>query len=528
MIKKTSLLICAAVAGTLCVSAQSAANKSFEEFRKGVLGRYDSFRSEVLSNYDKFLEGIWVEYDRFRAQERNPEPKPEQVPQADVKLPERPADLPAPKLNRPAVEITVPKAPAEVDMPGYRPVSKFPDVSGIPQRRPDTSVERPKDGRVKVDLPKQNVPQWADEPADGYTFDFYGMPMVMPDVDVKLMNRLAGPSDYARQWRDLAKDDNSAELVKGLTALAHKHNFNDYLTYDLARRYAAARYSAENASARTALVHYLMANMGYDIRLGATEEGAIVLLPCKQTVYGQAYLNIDGVKYYIFTDPEAPNAGKGTRISTCQLPSEASKAKRFDLALGRLLNLPYEGKAYSVKHGDLEIHGEVNARLYPMLFRYPQMPVSDYARSELMPELRADVVSQLKKQLDGKPLDQAIDALLLFVQNGFEYATDQQSHGFEKPYFFEETLFYPQCDCEDRAIFYSYLLWHVLGVENHMINYPGHESASVLFPGDRKGDSYIYEGKRFLISDPTYIGARTGMCMPNYRSVQPEIDHIYK
>ena len=138
------------------------------------------------------------------------------------------------------------------------------------------------------------------------------------------------------------------------------------------------------------------------------------------------------------------------------------------------------------------------------------------------------MVSQLKKQLADKPLDQAIDALLLFVQNGFEYATDQQFHGFEKPYFFEETLFYPKCDCEDRAIFYSYLLWHVLGVENHMINYPGHESASVLFPGDRKGDSYTYEGKRFLISDPTYIGARTGMCMPSYRTTQPEIDHIYK
>ncbi|MDE6133980.1 MAG: hypothetical protein K2F79_00190, partial [Muribaculaceae bacterium] len=143
-------------------------------------------------------------------------------------------------------------------------------------------------------------------------------------------------------------------------------------------------------------------------------------------------------------------------------------------------------------------------------------------------DIRDSIVSQLKEQLCHKPLEQAVDELLAFVQKAFTYATDEQAHGFEKPYFLEETLFYPECDCEDRVILYTYLLWHVLGVENHLLAFPGHESAAVCLGDAPRGDSYTYEGKTFLISDPTFIGARTGMCMPSYKSKVPEIDHIYK
>lgn len=215
------------------------------------------------------------------------------------------------------------------------------------------------------------------------------------------------------------------------------------------------------------------------------------------------------------------------RVSTCELPAAASKASKLDLRLGEL-KIPYEELPFSVSFGGLEIHGNTNAKLYPILYKYPQMPIGDYAQSVVMPSLRSDIVEQLKSQLADKPKAEAVNALLQFVQSGFKYATDHENHGFEKPYFFEELLYYPKCDCEDRVIFYTYLLWNVLGVENHLLAYPGHESASVVLPEITKGDAYTYEGKTFYISDPTYIGAKTGMCMPEYRTTSPEIDHIYR
>ena len=107
----------------------------------------------------------------------------------------------------------------------------------------------------------------------------------------------------------------------------------------------------------------------------------------------------------------------------------------------------------------------------------------------------------------------------------FEYATDDQ-HGFEKPYFFEEMLFYPKCDCEDLSIFYSYLLKAVLGVENHIVNYPGHEAVYVNLGKQINGHCYLYDKKRFYVSDPTYIGAVTGICMEQYENEKPRIDFM--
>lgn len=67
------------------------------------------------------------------------------------------------------------------------------------------------------------------------------------------------------------------------------------------------------------------------------------------------------------------------------------------------------------------------------------------------------------------------------------------SHGFEKPYFIEEWLYYPQNDCEDRAVFYTYMLWNVLDVENQMLTYPGHESSSVRLDRPLNGDNYQFK-----------------------------------
>ena len=88
-------------------------------------------------------------------------------------------------------------------------------------------------------------------------------------------------------------------------------------------------------------------------------------------------------------------------------------------------------------------------------------------------------------------------------------------------------LFYPKNDCEDRAIFYTYLLWEVLGIPNQLICYPGHESASVSLSTPVKGISYSHSGKTFYISDPTYIGSVTGQCMPDFEQTAPEIDFTY-
>ena len=144
----------------------------------------------------------------------------------------------------------------------------------------------------------------------------------------------------------------------------------------------------------------------------------------------------------------------------------------------------------------------------PVLYHYPQMPVSDFANSDVQPELRRKLIAQLRYN--------------------FEYATDEDNHGFEKPYFLEETLYYPKNDCEDRAIFYTYFLWNALGKEAQLISFPGHEAATVRLDNPVEGTCYDYEGATYYISDPTFIGSKTGMIMPPYKSTAPNIDYTFK
>lgn len=476
------------MAGAGIAMSQSSGAGSFADFRKGLLEGYNSYRSGVLERYDKFLDGVWTDFEQFKGEESSKVPKPAVAPVVGV-IPAdspKPADAPKPVAQEPVVTKPVVQEPV-----APTPVTPSPTVSG------------------------------------DYSFEFYSLPVQIPMIDLHVTNRLSTPRDFASQWRELAQNSASGKLIEELKSAADAMNLNDYLRYELVNDYVDQKYAGVPASSRMALKHFVLVGMGYDVRIGLSGSNAVLLIPFRQTVYARTYMMVDGRKYYIFTDKALdPQAIMSMRISTCELPKDADTGSSMDLRLNGL-NLPVKPHHYELAFKDLKLEGDINANIFPILYHYPQMPTSDFARSTVLADVRRDVVAQFKSQLAGKDELQAVNELLQFVQGAFEYATDEAFHGFEKPYFLEETLYYPKCDCEDRAIFYTYLLWNVLGVENQLINFPGHESASVRLSQPIQGDAYVSDGVTYYISDPTYIGSKTGMCMPSYTRENPGIDYTY-
>ena len=55
----------------------------------------------------------------------------------------------------------------------------------------------------------------------------------------------------------------------------------------------------------------------------------------------------------------------------------------------------------------------------------------------------------------------------------------------------------------------------LLGLDVILVYYPGHLAAAVAFPSDVAGEYIDYIGRRFTITDPTYIGAPVGLSMPD-------------
>ncbi|WP_295727801.1 hypothetical protein [uncultured Muribaculum sp.] len=468
-------------------------SSSYEEFRRGIYERYNDFRNGMYERYDEFLAGAWSEYEVIAGQKRTPVPKPRTAP----KIQDAPVRMSPHEM----------KAPTEISS----------TATDIPKSQADRE-------RTKAPVTPESTAAATDVQVE---FNFYGITLHIPESGLEIPRTVIDKQDLATRWRQLCKSKKAMALLGSLRSLASELNLNDYLTLELIRDYVTDRYASSSSASRASLSHFLLVGLGYDVRLGLTcERSGILLVPLKQDIAEHPFLKLDGKKYYIFTDKKAGDfdyAHMG--ISTCDVTSDGSLAD-IDCTMNNLA-LPYRPHHYKIDNGTLHIEGDINANIFPVLRRYPLMRVGDFARSTVQPQVRDEIVAQLSSQLAGKPLPQAVDELLKFIQNGFDYATDEEFHGYEKPYFLEENLFYPKNDCEDRAIFYTYMLWNVLGIPNHLIGYPGHESASVVMDELLSGDSYHYDGKRYLISDPTYIGASTGQCMPVYVNESPVIDNVY-
>ena len=106
-----------------------------------------------------------------------------------------------------------------------------------------------------------------------------------------------------------------------------------------------------------------------------------------------------------------------------------------------------------------------------------------------------------------------MERLLNWVQTAFVYEYDDKVWGDDRAFFPEETLYYPYCDCEDRSILLSRLVRDLLGLKAMLIYYPGHLAMAVGFTQDVKGDYILLQGKKYVVCDPTYIGALVGVTM---------------
>ena len=138
-----------------------------------------------------------------------------------------------------------------------------------------------------------------------------------------------------------------------------------------------------------------------------------------------------------------------------------------------------------------------------------------YANTPLDSSIKQKLYPALAEAMDGKSYPEAADILLDFVQSAFVYEYDDKVWGGDRALFAEESLFYPYCDCEDRSILYSRLVRDLLGLDVILVYYPGHLATAVKFDEPLKGDYIQLGSDKYLVCDPTYVGACIGVTMPD-------------
>ncbi len=472
----------------LCFYASSVmaqnADTDYQAFRKGLLSDFQGFRKRILDDYAKYLQGVWARYDEFRGTQRDRHPKPSTIPVAEEK-PNIPQSLPVP-------DVTPREAPIS---PAVTPKT----VKPIKPVLPSTAID----------------------------FPFYGMTLkacMCKPITISGINH----DGIANAWDNYRKDSKMESVVNDLLTLSAAYNLNDWFSFELVRAYSK-KISSDKIS-NAILQHYLLVNMGYDVRLASTDNQLILLVPFNQQVYERNYVVIDGKKYYAFYDLGTPSNIKTQGIYTCKLPQNVEKGHSLDLTFhGGVLGIKSAiNHELTISDGTLSLRGVVDSGTMEAIRHYPQMDIPFYAMSCIDSEFHKSILDQMRLQIQGCSENVAVSKLLHFVQYAFKYATDGEQHGFEKPYFIEENFYYPMNDCEDRAIFFAFLVHNLLGLDVHLVHYPGHVCAAVNFStNQRNGDGYIYKGKTFYICDPTYIGASIGRCMPDYRNKKPIVELWY-
>ena len=444
--------------------------ESFQTYRQKTQDEWEAYRRQVNEEFASYLEKTWE-----KKTGKKPKPVPDKVP-----------DIP-------------------------------------PVVLPDIDIDIPEDNPIEVDI---NLPKIEDEPIPiapikykpkpeekKISFTFYGTKGEIRFDTVSLQG--SDEKAVSGFWRGLSGDayDN---VVVDCQNIRYDRDLCDWAYYRMTEKVAETLYSTKNE--RAVFHAWLLTQSGFSIRLGR-ENGNIHLLPGTNSIlfgkpcweFGNTYyslMDMENISSMYIMDAQFPNTSPiRTRMSLGNVFETSISAARS------LSSKKYpEAKAnVSCDKNKLDFYKDIpisaiegtDVTDYLM---YAGMPISDGAGHDLLPVLF--------EQVAGKTEAEAANIILNFVQTAFEYKTDGEVWGRERPFFPEETLYYPYSDCEDRAILFCNLVWEIMRLDVAFVSYPGHLAAAVHFNEDIPGDYFIVDGKRYLICDPTYINAPIGWTMP--------------
>jgi outer membrane biosynthesis protein TonB len=467
----------------------------YQKWLKKQQEEYQDFKDARDKEFVQFLSLEWKQMKAFTGLVRDENPKPAKLP---VYQP------PPVRPNEPPKEIT----PVAKDIPAPKPDEK-PRSAKVPADQPPTvrPSEPPKEiAPVAKDIPissPEAKPVGEGAKTKGPSartrlfvpVDFYGMKTnIGHNIEQKpMLGKDVNKGSISAFWAALSRSEYDG-LVSELLAQRDRLGLNDWGYCQLVYQWCKQLYS--EAPTANSLYYITYFTIGKDNKkyYAVPLEGAAK--------------RVEGVLYSY--DGSYPGVDKKTDFSVKSAPVLNDRVGKRDL------KFEYGGRTYSIPV-------EFNRDAVSFFEYYPQTNFEVYFTSSASSEATRSLVSGLKPIVSGISEIDAVNILLRFVQTAFEYQTDQEQFGREKPFFPEETLYYPYSDCEDRSILFAYLVRKVLGLDVVGLDYPAHIATAVRFGSTVAGDAVTVQGTRYVICDPTYINALAGMCMPQFKSVSPNI-----
>ncbi|MEA2018458.1 MAG: hypothetical protein U9N59_08415 [Campylobacterota bacterium] len=353
-------------------------------------------------------------------------------------------------------------------------------------------------------------------------FTFYSTPIAIQyDKKTTFKMKKIDKKSISKFWDTISKT-NFKKLLKQISKKSDELNLNDWAKYQLIHKLGNTIYKDNNKA--NLFTWFILVKMKYDTKVGYNSNKIYLLSTMQHSLYQVSFFTLKKKRYYILT----PDGKVGNVGSIFTYAGDYPKAKnRLSFAIfkemkfynnlkGKNLKFKYNGKNYSVD-------AQYSKDLINFYKTYPQSDYNIYFSTKNSTPLSNSILLKLTPLIKEKSEIEAVNLLLRFVQTSFKYKTDQKQFDYEKVMFPEETIFYPYSDCEDRSIMFSYLVKSLLNLDVVGVKYKDHLATAVAFSSKISGDNFRYKGKKYTISDPTYINANAGMTMPQYKNSKFEI-----
>ncbi len=457
---------------------KDALKEQFNSFRKKAVTDFEKFRKEAVRKYAEFLRQSWEQMDA----------KPARPKLIDKEVPPIRFDETIKNRIQESKPINIDIVKIDVPLPK-------------PQPKPVKPIEEQEEEvREYVDFALYGTPLHVRFTGK----EHYQLPAeinntIVADTYIKL-----GSADFNNTIHDCLE-------------LRTRHQFSDWAYFQMLEAFSKECFANENEA--TLLMAYIAQQSGYQIRLGLSDNRLCMLYASDHMIYGRCYYLIDGLDFYVY--------GKDVNnLRICQAAYPKEQALSLLITQPMIIDQKRTEKRtlQSERYKEMNIESDVNQNLIDFYNSYPSSQINNnfmtrwamYANVPFESTVNASLLAELRQQIDGLSKKEAVERLLNWVQTAFEYKYDDEIWGGDRAFFPEETLYYPYCDCEDRSILLSRIIRDLLKLKVILVYYPGHLAMAVNF-GDEEvaGDYILLDNERFVICDPTYIGAGIGETMPN-------------
>ncbi|MBQ7531328.1 MAG: hypothetical protein IJT12_06430 [Paludibacteraceae bacterium] len=482
----------------------------YNQFKKNSQAEYDAFRKRMNEEYAEFMRQTW---EAFPGHEAEKPVKEKTLPPVVYEEPEpQPAPAPAPQpqpIPQPDVKPALQPQPKPIENPKPVQIAVKPKVQVVPQPQPAPEPIAP----VK---PKE-------EPYKKVSVGYFGTIITVGfPMNDNLKLRALNENAIADAWKQLS--DSKYDITVSTVLNARKANaLCDWAYMKMLQAVAEKQYGKTNEAVLAQA--FLMVQSGYRVRMGMSEQKLYMLVASQYDIFDYNYYVLDGTKFY--------NVSGDKNVSMQITQAKYDKERSLSLQLTKLPQLgsdPTPKRTLTSKKG-VTASSSVNKNMIDFFNTYPQACFGGdqttrwaaYANTPMEKSVKDMLYPPLKKTIGGMNERDVVGILLNWVQTAFEYGYDDQIWGGDRAFFAQETLYYPYCDCEDRAILFSRLVRDLVGLDVVLLYYPGHLATAVAFSGEVNGDYLTYKGKKYVVCDPTYINAGVGRTMPGHSNKQAQV-----